>query len=55
MLKLVGLETNGSIADEVVLLDEKDRPTKWLLGLCALEIAVDVTLAIVLARTVFKK
>lgn len=56
MLKLVGTEDDGTtIADELVLLDKKDRPTPVLLGLIALELAFDITLAIVLARTVFKK
>ena len=55
MLKLVGTEANGTVADELVLLDNRDRPTKLLLGLCALEIAFDLTLACILARTVFRK
>jgi len=55
VLKLVGTEANGAVADELVLIDDRDRPTKVLLGLCALELVFDVTLACILARTVFKK
>jgi hypothetical protein len=55
MLKLVGTEADGSIADEVILINDKDRPTKLLIGLAALELAFDITLACILARTVFKK
>lgn len=55
MLKLVGLEKNGKVADERILIDENDKPTMFLLGLAALELICDVTLACILARTVFKK
>ncbi|MBQ9067734.1 MAG: hypothetical protein IJ131_01555 [Eggerthellaceae bacterium] len=54
MLKLVGTHRDGTIADERVLLDANDRPTAFLLGLAALELALDVTLAVILAKTVFK-
>ena len=55
MLKLVGTHKDGTIADEMVLIDDKDRPTPLLLGLAALELACDITLAIVLAKTIFRK
>ena len=55
MLKLVGTEANGTVADELVLIDDKDRPTKVLIGLAALELVCDITLACILAHTVFKK
>lgn len=55
MLKLVGTEYNGKVADELVLLNDKDMPTPALIGLVCLELAFDLTLAYFLARTVFKK
>lgn len=55
MLKLVGTERDGSVADELVLIDDNDRPSKVLIGLVALELAFDCALACILARTVFKK
>lgn len=55
MLKLVGTDRNGSIADEKVLVDDKDRPTKLLLGLALIELTFDIALACVLANTVFKR
>ena len=55
MLKLVGTDRDGSVADELVLIGDNDKPTCVLLGLAALELAFDVALACVLARTVFKK
>ena len=55
MLKIVGTDKRGSALDELVLIDDNDRPTKLLLGLAALELACDITLACILARTVFKK
>ena len=54
MLKLVGTHRDGTIADERILLDSNDRPTFFLLGLAALELTLDVALAIILAKTVFK-
>lgn len=55
MLKLVGTERDGTIADEKVLISDDGKPTAFLFGLAALELACDITLAIILARTVFKK
>lgn len=55
MLKLVGLEKNGTLANEKILLDENDRPTKFFIGLALLELVCDVTLACILAKTVFSK
>ena len=55
MLKIVGTHEDGSIADEKVLIGDDGKPTAFLCGLAALEIACDVALAIVLARTVFKR
>jgi len=55
MLKLVGTHRDGSVADELVLLRDDDKPTKVLLGLVALELAFDTALACLLAKTVFKK
>ena len=55
MLKLVGLEKNGAVANEKILLDANDRPTKFLIGLALLELVCDVTLACILAKTVFNK
>ena len=55
MLKLVGTNRHGEILDEKVLLTDDDKPTKFLLGLAALELVCDITLACILARTVFKK
>lgn len=55
MLKLVGTERDGTVADEKVLVTDTGRPTLFLVGLAALEIVCDVTLACILAKTVFKK
>ena len=55
MLKLVGTHKDGSIADERVLVDDNDQPTAFLLALAALELACDIALACLLAKTVFKK
>lgn len=55
MLKLVGTEEDGSIADEIVLIDDADKPTPILIGLAALELTCDVILAVILAKTIFKK
>jgi hypothetical protein len=55
MLKLVGTNRLGIVENERVLVDDNDRPTKFLLGLAALELVCDITLACILARTVFKK
>ena len=55
MLKLVGTSKNGVVEAERVLVTDDDKPTMFLLGLAALEIVCDITLACILARTVFKK
>ena len=55
MLKLVGTNRQGAIEDERILINDNDRPTAFLLGLAALELICDVTLACILAKTVFKK
>jgi len=55
MLKIVGTHKDGSIADEKVLIDENDMPTKLLVGLALIELACDITLACILAKTVFKR
>ena len=54
MLKLVGTHRDGTIADEKVLVDANDKPTLFLVGLAALELACDITLACILAKTVFR-
>lgn len=41
MLKIVG-EENGKVVDEKILLDEKDKPTKFLLKFIALDILCDL-------------
>ena len=55
MLKLVATHKDGSIADEKVLVNDKDRPTKLLIGLAVAELACDVALAFLIARTVLRK
>lgn len=55
MLKIVGTHKDGSVADERVLINDNERPTAFLIGLAALELACDITLAIILAKTVFRK
>ncbi len=55
MLKLVGTHRDGSVADEKVLVDANDRPTLFLVGIAALELACDIALACILAKTVFRK
>ena len=54
MLKLVGTHRDGTIADEKVLVDANDKPTLFLVGLAALELACDIALACILAKTVFR-
>lgn len=54
MLKLVGTEQDGTVADEIVLIDDTDKPTPLLIGLACLELACDIALAVFLAKTVFK-
>lgn len=55
MLKLVGTHADGTVADEKVLVTDDGRPTLFLVGLAAIELACDITLALILAKTVFKK
>jgi hypothetical protein len=55
MLKLVGTNPDGSVADEKVLVTDDNKPTKLLIGLALLELTTDITLACVLANTLFKK
>lgn len=55
MLKLVGTEPNGKIADERVLVTDDNKPTAFLLGLAALELTFDFVVACILANTVFKR
>ena len=55
MLKLVGTEKDGSIADEKVLIADDGRPTRFLIGLALVELACDIALACFLGRTVFRK
>lgn len=55
MLKLVGTNEDGTIADEKVLVTDNNKPTAFLIGIALLEIVCDVTLACILAKTVFRK
>ena len=55
MLKLVGTHKDGSVADEKILVTDEDKPTKLLIGLALIELASDIALACLLAKTVFKK
>ena len=55
MLKLVGTHRSGEMADERILITDDDKPTGFLIGLALLELACDITLAIVLAKTVFRQ
>lgn len=55
MLKLVGTHEDGTIADEKILVDNAGKPTPFLMGLAVIELACDIALAIVLAKTVFKR
>ena len=52
MLKLVGTNKDGSVADEKVLITDEGKPTKFLVGIVLLELACDVTIAIGLARII---
>ena len=52
MLKLVGTNKDGSVADEKVLITDEGKPTKFLVGIALLELACDVTIAIGLARII---
>ena len=42
MLKIVGDSPKGNALTELILLDDKFRPTPLLLGLVALELCIDV-------------
>ena len=55
MLKLVGTHRDGSVADERVLITDDDKPTAFLIGLALIEVACDIALACLLAKTVFKR
>lgn len=55
MLKIVGTERDGSIADEKILVTDEGKPTRFLIGLAAIEIACDIALACLLAKTVFRR
>ena len=55
MLKLVGTHSDGTVADEKVLVTDDNKPTGFLIALAVAEIACDVALACLLARTVFRK
>ena len=55
MLKLVGYERDGAVADERTLITDDGKPTRFLLTLAAVELACDVALAVILAKTVFKR
>ena len=55
MLKIVGTHKDGSIADERVLITDDDRPTRFLVGIALVELACDIALACLLAKTVFRK
>lgn len=44
-----------STSVDMVLLDENNFPTPLLIGLCALELAFDLTLACILAKKLFNK
>ncbi|MBQ9004288.1 MAG: hypothetical protein IJ087_20810 [Eggerthellaceae bacterium] len=55
MLKIVGTHKDGTIADERVLIDDNDKPTGFLIGLALIELACNVSLAILLGRTVFRR
>ena len=41
MIKIVGTDAASKNSVELALTDDKDRPTKLLLGLVALELALD--------------
>ena len=55
MLKLVGTNKNGMVTDERILITDNDKPTAFLIGLAAIELACDISLAIILGRTLFRK
>lgn len=45
MIKIIGTNPQDDAQAELVLLDEANRPTPLLLGLAALELAVDCLVA----------
>ena len=55
MLKLVGIHKDGSVADEMVLVTDDNKPTNALIGLALIEIALDIALACFLAKTLFRR
>ena len=55
MLKLVGTHEDGTVSDERILINDAGRPTPFLIGLAAIELACDIALACILAKTVFKR
>ena len=54
MLKLVGTQKDGSVADERVLIDENGKPTMFLVGIALIELACDIAIACVLGKTIFR-
>ena len=55
MLKLVGTHKDGTVADEKVLITDDGKPTKFLLGIVLIELAVDIAVAVFLGKTIFRK
>ena len=55
MLKIVGTHLDGSVADEKVLLTDDNKPTPFLIGIALIELACDISLAVILGRTVFRR
>ena len=55
MLKIVGTNEDGSVADEKILITDEGKPTRFLIGLALIELACDVAVACLLAKTVFKR
>ena len=55
MLKIVGTHKDGSIADEKVLVTDDNKPTPFLIGIAFIELACDISLAMLLGKTVFRR
>ena len=55
MLKIVGTHKDGSIADEKVLITDDGKPTAFLIGIALIELACDISLAVLLGKTVFRR
>ena len=55
MLKIVGTHEDGTVADEKVLITDDGKPTKFLLGIALIELAVDIAVAVFLGKTIFRK